>query len=153
MMRWDEFKERRAEVFERYIELRKKILFAKTWLFHQALHSMMKHFTMKYHKQREYVIKQRKKRFAYLRTCLLFKIKLLRYGEFQLMDKFTNRIRHSLTMFGQMANCQEKEKKGHMYLEPRRILFKFINENVIWWIMTEKMKSCTRYFHKLVRFI
>ena len=29
----------------------------------------------------------------------------------------------------------------------------FINENVIWWIMTEKMKSCTRYFHKLVRFI
>lgn len=40
-----------------------------------------------------------------------------------------------------------------MQLEPRRILIKFINENVIWWIMTEKMKACTRYFHKLVRFI
>ena len=87
--------------------------------------------------------------FGYLRSCVLWRKRLRRFGPQGIESALTNRIRYAFTFF---AVLSRQNQEGYMALEPKRTVLDW-GEGIMWYVMEQVMKTKTAHFNHLITFM
>ena len=96
---------------------------------------------------------RRKKLYGYLRSCVLYRKLLARYGPAKLADKLAHRVRHAFTFVGSQINPHYAEYSDMVPVSQARQTLKLFFADVSWWIMCDRVAEGTRRFHHLISFM
>ena len=87
--------------------------------------------------------------YGYLRSCVLWRKRLRRFGPKKVVSLNTNRIRYALTFFAVLSRQNEE---GYMTMEPKRTILAW-GEGIMWYVMELVMKQKTAHFNHLINFM
>ena len=147
--KWDEFKLKKSQIIETFIDLKKRSLRATWWLKIIYMVRCTKKIANSLHEEKRYRLEAVNSFFAATRTIVLYRRLLRRYGQDRLVSAHKNRIRYAFTFFAQMALQNEE---GRVAMESKRAVKDF-GDGISWVLMTWQMKNKTELFNRLVNFM
>lgn len=101
--KWKDFRTRRDQAMDRYIKTKKKIYKLSTLIKFAALTKITYQLNNKFKQQREFLRIQALKKFAYIKSALLYKRRLKKFGPSYVYDKYHSQIRSSFSLVGTSA--------------------------------------------------
>jgi len=91
--------------------------------------------------------------YTYLRSCVLFRRLLVKYGPDKVKAKFRNRVRHAFTFVGSQLDLRYSEYSEMVPIRQAYKALKAFFADLSWWVMGEKILQGTRYFNRLISFM
>ena len=137
---------------DRYIKLKKKIYKLSEMIKMAALTNVVYSLHSKFQQQREFMRVQALKKFAYVRSALLYKMRLRKFGPSYIFDKYLSQIKGSLSLVTTSAMTQMDLKEGVLYNSVLKELSNFF-QDYMWKLMSIKMLSKTKRLFELIHYM